>query len=239
MSDAFQEFGIGAGDDHVGQRGKRFKAEKDRRYRASFAWWPKDKEGKLDTSGTPNFVGAQISYIQGVGYVVNTGPEFTKLAGKPPTQKVATVIIVWPLDSDGKPDKKKLREAEVLPWVFSGDKYTNLKAIHGEFPFGEHDVTISCTDAQFQKLNFTPCRGSVLAKLLSNEKAASIVGPMMEQAEALASTIRDEVGREMTLAQVQEKLAGGGGGGGPVAGGAPPAADGDIDDLVDGMLDDE
>ena len=230
----FQTWEMGDGDEHVGKRTQRFKAEGGRKYRISFAWWP-EKDDKPDLSGNPFFIGADISYIEGVGYVVNKGPEYTKLAGKPPTQRVATIIVVWPLDSDGKLDKKRLRDGKVFPWVFSGDKYNSLKANHGEFPFGEHDVTITCTDTQYQKMSFSPCRDSVLKAILSNPKAKELAAKLMGQVAAIAENLKDEVGREMPVAEVREKLAGGGGS--AAAASTSPVADADIDDMVDGMLD--
>jgi len=231
----FKTWEMGDGDEHVGKKSQRFKAEGGRKYRISCAWWPTGDGGKPDLSKNPNFIGADISYIEGVGYVVNKGPEYTKLAGKPPTLRVATIIIVWPLGSDGKLDKKRIRDGSVHPWVFSGEKYDNLKSIHGEFPLGEHDVTLSCTDTQYQKMSFSPCRDNVLKAILGNPKASELAGKLMEQVKALAENLRDEVGREMTVEQVRERLAGGGGS--AAAASASPVADADIDDMVDGMLD--
>jgi len=241
----FQTFSFGQNDEHIGNKGKRVKFEQGNIYRASFIWWTGLEDGKPDFDGdAPQFVGAPIHYIPTVGYVVNQGPEYTKIAGSPAKTRIATVLVLWPTNKAGDVDKTKLMagEAEVLPWVISGDKYKNLQQVHKEFPFGQHDITVKCDDTQFQKLTFSPCKESLLRKLMESDKAGEIVGKMIAAAQAIVPTIQDEVGREMTIAQIKDKLAGGTGA--PVAGGGgssstPNAATtGDIDDLVGDLLDD-
>ena len=238
----FQDFSFGENDAGVGQKGKRFKAEGGNTYRVSFGWWKDtDAEGMPVMTGAPRFTGASVNYIPNAGYIVNAGPEFTKLAGEPPRQRIATVLIKWPTLKDGSIDKGRLAagDVEVLPWLFSGDKYKSLQQIHKEFPFSEHDVTLSCTDTQFQKMTFSPCKDSLLVKMMGNDKAKSLVSSILADVARVVEGIRNEVGREMTIQQVQEKLSGGSGGGGgaPVAQAAATSTE-DIDDLVAGMLDD-
>jgi len=237
----FQEFSFGQNDAHIGNKGKRAKFEQGNTARISFIWWDGLDVGKPDFSApAPKFIGAPIHYIPTVGYVVNKGPEYTKIAGSPPKTRIATLIIVWPTDKHGEVNKTRLMEgeAEVLPWVISGDKYKSLQQIHKEFPFGEHDITAKCDDTQFQKLTFSPCKESLLRKLMESDKAGPLVAKMIEAAQALSATIQDEVGREMTIEQVKDKLAGGTGVSAGVSGGSSPAvAEGDIDNLVDDLLD--
>jgi hypothetical protein len=75
---------------------------------------------------------------------------------------------------------------------------------------------------------------------LGNPKAESLVGTMIAKAQALAGSIGDHVGREMTVQAIREKLAGGGGGGGgSVSSPVETMTTGDIDSMVDNMLDTE
>jgi len=234
----YQQFGFGRNDDGVGNKSKRFKGEGGRRYRVSFAWWKGLDKGdmKLD-SDTPEFLGAPRNYIPNVGYIVNRGPEYTKLAGgEAPRMAIGTILIVWPMDQKGNLDKTALGNGdfEVVPWIFGQDKYRLLDPIHKDFHFGEHDLTISCTDTQYQKMAFTPCKDSLLAKI--KEKGGSMWASILEKVQAVAATIQGDIGREMTLDQIREKMAGGGtmgGGGGP----STSVATEDIDNLVDNLLD--
>lgn len=243
----FQEFSFGQNDGHIGTKGKRAKFEEGKTYRVSFIWWEgldgdKLDMGDADNSPAPKFVGAPIHYIQGVGYVVNKGPEYTKIAGSPPKTRIATAIVVWPTDKMGDVNKTRLMdgEAEVLPWVISADKYKSLQQIHKEFPFGMHDITAKCDDTQFQKLTFSPCKENLLRKLLESDKAKGLVDKMIEAAREIVTRIQDEVGREMTIEQVKDKLAGGTGAtaGNSGSSSAPATATtGEIDNLVDDLLD--
>ena len=244
---SFQQFSFGENDSHIGGKTKPFKAEANRTYRVSFIWWKGLEDGKPDLNeSAPRFIGAPTNFIQGAGYVVNKGPEFTKLAGgEAPRTRIASIIVVWPQDKNGGVDKTRLAagEAEVYAWVISSDKYKSLEHINKEFPFGQHDFTMTCSDATYQKLTFTPCRDSLLRSLLENPKAASLSGALVTKAQTIASGIGDQVGREMTVAQVREKLAGGGGGGSSGFGGhaATTPTDtmvtGEIDNIVDDLLD--
>jgi hypothetical protein len=237
----FQSFSFGRDDDNVGGPKKRFKGQEGRQYRVSFPWWKGIDAGtpNLEADG-PEFVGAPRNYIKGVGYVLNKGPEYTNLAGgEAPRMAIATIIVVWPMNSKGKLDTAAVKagDFDVCPWVFSQDKYRAIEPIHREFHLGEHDLNINCTDTQYQKMTFSPCKDSIMAKLA--DKGGKVWEAIVTQTAEIAATIRNDIGREMTLDQIREKLAGGDGGGGAVAAPAAAAAVEDIDNLVDNLLDDD
>ena len=193
----------------------------------------------MDQAG-PIFVKEDANFIPNVGYVINKGPEYTKLAGgEAPRSRIGSVIVVWPTDKQGTVDKSALQrgEMEILPWIISGDKFVSLKAINKEFPFGSHDFTLNCSDGQFQKMTFTPCRESLLKSLLGNPKAKEITDTLIAKAQSIAGNINDHIGREMTIQQIRDKLAGGGGGGGGSVSPVDTMASGDVDSMVDNLLD--
>jgi hypothetical protein len=233
---SFTQFGFGRDDDNVGGNKKRFKAQEGRRYRISFAWWKGVEDGDLKMDeDTCEFVGAPRNYIPGVGYIINRGPEYTKIAGDAPRMAIGTIIVAWPLDSKGNLDKAAIAagDVDVCPWIFSQQKYKNLEPIHKEFHFGEHDVTITCEDTQYQKLAFSPCKDSILAKVRS--KGGSLWESIVQQVAQVSATIQGEIGRELTLDQIREKMSGA-----PAGGASAPAAavaTEDIDNLVDNLLD--
>lgn len=236
MSDT-NVFGFGENDSDIGKKSKAWKAEGGNSYRMSFAWW-NIEDGKLVLDGSPKFAGALTHYIQGVGYVVNKGPEFTKLAGEPPRQRILTFLVRWPTNKEGVVDKNRLAsDFEVVPWVFSADKYQKLKGIHSEFSFADHDVVIACTDTNFQKMDFRPCRDSLLKTFMANEKAKPIVDAIVASVQDLATKTGEFIGREMTIQQVREKLAGGPGAlTSTVGAGDSAAISVDIDNVVDDLL---
>lgn len=238
----FQSFGFGRDDDSIGQKTKKFKAEGGKSYRASFAWWPIEN-GKLNLDApTPEFVGGNRHYLEGVGYFLNKGPEFTKLAGSPPKTSIGTILIIWPTDAKGELDKNRLAngEFEVMPWIFGGDKYRQLSNIHSEFSLGQHDVKITCTDTQFQKMTFTPCKESILRKLSENPKASEHVNQIIAMVSELSGNLQNDIARDLTLDQIREKLSGGSGGGSfkksDGGGGGGTVDSKEVDSMLDNLL---
>lgn len=232
---SYQEFGFGEGDNSLGAKGKRFKAKEGETYRVSFVWWPGLEEGKpnLDAQ-TPRFIGCKRLYIQGVGYFISKGPEYERLAGGSAKMYVATIICKWPTDPRGNLDKGRFAsgEFEINSWVMSVDKYRSIEARHKEFPLGHHDVTLSCTDTQYQKIDISPCRESLFRKIV--EKDPERARTLIEAIQAAAKDVPRDLAQDLTLDQIREKM---GKGGGPLPVSASgPASNNSAD--FDGMLDD-
>jgi hypothetical protein len=246
MSGGFTEFTFGKGDSGFAGRAKRFKAEAGKTYLVSFIWIDGLAEGKLnfgteDDPTNPKFLGANVHYIKDVGYVVNKGPEYTKLAGEAPRGRIGTIIVVWPTDKNGKLDKTALANnqdaIEVARWIFSQDKYRSLQQINEQFPLTLHDVLLTCTDSGYQKVTFTPSKNSLVHTLSSKPEGAQIMSRIMEEANRVASDIQNDIGQELTIAQIQEKLSGAGITV-PAMGDSATATGSNIDEYVGNLLDD-
>lgn len=227
----FMEFGFGENDSKVTTRTLRYKGEAGNTDRLSFVWWADDDL----SASSPRFVGAKRHYVQGVGYFLNKGPEYTKIAGGPPKLQVATIVAVWPTDREGNIDKAHLSKVQVLPWTFSADKYETLKRRHNQFHVGKHDILATCTDSNFQKMDFSPCTESLYATLLASDKdsAKSIVDKIQSETAEIAETIQGIIARDYSIEQIREKLGGGSPGGvidGSLAG---EEVDEILDDLVE------
>lgn len=234
MSDGFQEFGFGSGDENVGLKSKRFKGKEGETYRVSFVWL-----GKKDGGEYVRFVGCMRHYVPNVGYFLHNGPEFSRIAGGPPKQTVATILCVWPTTRNGKINKEAFRNGEgieVKPWVFSAERYDQLRRRNEEFPLNEFDLTIACTDTQYQKMDLSPCRESLFRTLLANnsEKGKSILAEITAAVKDIETSIEVDMAREMTLAQIREKL--GGATASPASGGGGAVEN--VDGLLDNLLDD-
>jgi len=233
---AMQEFGFGVGDDNIGSKGSRLKLKDNETVRVSFAWWPGVEDGKpnMDAS-TPRFLGVRRLYIQNVGYVVDKGPEYVKLAGAQSKQTVGTILVRWPLDPKGNVDRAAFQNGDfqVCSWVFSSDKYKNIGQIHSEFPLGKSDLKITCTDATYQKISMMPCTDSLLRKLLDAGKATDL----FERVARAAASLSTDIAQDLTLDQIREKMSGKSGS--PVIGGgraAPVASNPEIDGMLDDIL---
>lgn len=246
----FTSFGFGQNDTSISTRVKKFKGEKGVTYRLGFALWPgmeegqeftaasmEPGEGQPDEALTPKFLGGPRHYIQGVGYVLNKGPEYTQLAGKPPKTMIATLVVVWPLEK-GKPTKNSLfsSKPEVIPWVFSMDKYERLKKMHlSGYPMWDWDLSAECEDPQFQKFNFLPAKSNILKEMLksTNPEGQALAQFVLDRVRALAPNLPREIGMDLTIDQLRERM------GQEVA--SPvgdTAAAGEVDDLIGSMLDD-
>ena len=241
MSDGFTQFGFGQNDTGVSRVSRRLKMDKGEIARVSFLWWPGLAEGTLNLDApTPGFVGAPRHYLKGVGYFINKGPEYTKLAGEPAKMRINTIIVKWPLKRDGKLDAAAIQEGnfEVMYWVFDEGKYDEIKPVHGDWPLGSHDLKIKCTDAGFQKMSFSPCQDSVLRKFMEKGPDHALVKQIITAGQALLPGVNNEIGKTMSLDQIREKQGGGGGG---VA--AAPVNDAvateEIDEALDDLLDDD
>jgi hypothetical protein len=255
MSTATDSFGFGQNDTGIGTRVEKFKGEKGKSYRLGLVWWPDlEKAGDFTVKNltpaegkeealTPKFIRAPRNYVQGVGYVINKGPEYTQLLGSSPKMMIATIVVSWPLGKGGLPTKESLFSGmpDVMPWIFGGDKYEKLKKMHlSGYPMHEYDVQADCEDAQFQKFNFLPAKQCIFKEMLKsgNAQGQEIAQFVIRQVRALSSTIARELGQDLTIDQLREKM------GHEVAtaagGGATRSAAGDqeVDDILGSMLDD-
>ncbi len=171
-----------------------FVAEVGLPYRISFAWWKGLDEGMpdLDQIG-PQFVGASVNFFPDIGYVVNNGPGFTKLAGgEAPRRRIVTVIVAWPTDAAGRVDIDRLAAGGqvVQPWVLSTDKFACLKAVNREFPLGSHDLMLRCSNLEHQRMTFTPCRDSILRSLLRERPMTTLAATIVDQARQVAAKLQ-------------------------------------------------
>lgn len=252
MSDMYQSFGFGKNDGGISTRNESFKGEKNGNYRLGFVWWAGMEsgnfspsmmdpgEGQAEDSSTPQFIGAPRHYIQGVGYVINKGPEFTRLAGKAPKTMVATIIVNWPLEK-GKATKESLfsRKPDVMPWIFSMDKYERLKKMHlSGYPMNDWDLMAECEDPQFQKFNFLPAKGNLFKEMLksSGKDGQELAQYILERVRMIAPNLGRALGMDLTIDQLRERM--GGESSSPVGNSSSVAGAGQVEDLIGSMLDD-
>ena len=252
MSDGFIDFSLGTGDEDVGKKATRFQAKDDTTYRMSFLWFsvldPKtktwdddaawDENGKLTDKAQIRFTGCERIYLKGVGYFLYKGPAYAQF-GKP-RQSVSTVILVWPTDSEGELDVAQFKAGkgwQVMPWIFSPDKYKDIKAKNKRFSLLNHDLAAACPEngAEYQKLSFTPEAESLLKKLMASEKPEyqAVVEKIFADAKGVISSIHSEMARDLTVDEIKEKL---GQDTGSAAGGSSGHAAKDVEELLDDVL---
>ncbi len=233
-------FTFGNGDQNVGQKTKRFKAETGRTYRATFVWFTDYDKNGLPTEGANiNFSGCERIYKQGVGYVVVTDSNrqaMIDLLKAQPKAAIGTVIVTWPTDKEGDLDAASYAAGkgwQVQSWVFSPDKYQEIGRANKRFPLTKHDVSMTCSDAQYQKMTFVSEGENLLTKYLNakNEALRAVGQRIIADARKVANEIGREIGREMTVDEVREAL------GEEVSSPTGNHASKDVDSMLDGIID--
>lgn len=223
--DGFKDFSFGSGDSSIGKKSNRFKGKEGETYRVSFVW--------TGEGGVCRFTGCERHYVPGVGYFLHKGPEYARVAGGPPKTAVATVVLVWPTNKHGQLDKEAFAKGEgweVKPWVFSAERYDQLRRRNEQFPLHEFDLQITCTDTQYQKMDLSPCRESLVAKLAGsdNERSKAIIEAIQAEVRTVEAGIRADMARDLSLDKIREKM-----GGSP----STPSPSGGAAENVDGLLD--
>jgi len=239
MTDGFMDFTVGSGDENIGQTSKRFKGETGRTYRVSFPWLTGlDGDGHPTDDSAPRFTGCERIYKQGLGYVLITDSNRSAVLnylGATPKQAIATVVVVWPTNKDGELDVESFKAGKgwsVQPWVFDPGKYREIGRSHKRFPLGKHDLSMACSDGQFQKMSFTPEGDNLLRKLLGakSEALREVGAQILQKAERVAEGIRRDLARELTLDEMREKL------GDEVASPTGNHSAKNVDDLLDDVI---
>jgi hypothetical protein len=194
-----------------------------------------DDDPAFEWEGSVRFVAGNRWYKEGCGYVLEPDDDdlkekFHSLLQEDPKQSIGTIVVVYATDKSGELYKDEdtgkflpLRY-DVLPWVFGRDKYERLRKLNKKFALRTHDIEVSCTDVQFQKMDFNPFTESLWAR--KDDRKEKILKAVAK----LVNGSNPNLGMNYTLERLQEKL----GLATPDAGDAGASvADEDIDELLD------
>lgn len=132
-----------------------------------------------------------------------------------PSTYYYTIILKYPTDRKGEVDAAAiLREGEVLPWRFAGGVFNrlidinqSLKEVGDGLSLANQDLKMTCKNAQFQNFDID---FSGKALWTRNDKIRDKFLPM---AQALYEKMVSSDAREMSSADLREKLNLSGGGG--------------------------
>lgn len=219
--DPIQEITDDNEDDLFQDDREQFKGEQDHTYRLSLALWPtttkSDGTVVFDMDAKrPRMLRTKALYAEGVGYILYKGAEYARLTGEEVKDRIATVVIVWPVHEKGpnagKTDKVLFQDGrfKVMPMVFNKTRYQGIMGEHNTSHLGEHDLKLKCTNAQYQNMNVGHYGENYLRKIM--EGKPEMFQEIAMQVEAVSKRLRKMLGRDMTLAELREKLGGGSGG---------------------------
>lgn len=140
-------------------------------------------------------------------------------AGNKPRYRIAAVIIVYDLIT--KDGKQKLKDYEIIPWIFGEGMYGKLSAADKEFPLSSHDIKLTCKNEEYQNMDIQSCRESIWG---SNKE-------LREKILKEAQTMLEERGRnlasDLSLTEIRDLL------GVDTAGSEDAAMDVDIAQVVE------
>lgn len=243
MSTGLSEFSFGQDDEDISYTTEKYKGEAGNTDRVSFVWFMDvDDNGLPDLDGLPKFVGGPRVYVKGVGpfFVPPKDKELNALAkkaGEEPKLYAGTIIAIWPTDHEGRIDQEnpRLDKVQVKPWIVPADRYRTLKRKHQEFPVGHHDMLLTCTDSQWQKMEISSCRESLFEKIVEgasndNDGAVKVLARINDQVEKLEDKVGGIIANDWPADTVKEKMG--------LASGNPDMAGAVSDEAVDEMLGD-
>lgn len=82
-----------------------------------------------------------------------------------PDQKFGLTLLQYTTDEQGQLLTDEKLSGKVKLWVLSETRYAELSQIHREWPLldagfdkPQYDLTVKCTEEQYQKMTFTPCK---------------------------------------------------------------------------------
>lgn len=208
-------FTFGENDSNIGQRITRFKGETGRTYLVSFASFNKyDDNGLPSADSGPSFARAQRIYKAGVGNVIVSDDNksiMESLLKKESKEYVGTILCVWPTNKDGDLDVDSFKAGKgwkIMPWIFSASRFPDIVRCHKKFPLQRHDLSMTCSEAQYQNFTMVSDPKSCIRLYLDskNEGFNNIGRQIIEEARKLFDKIGREFGREMTTDEVREAL---------------------------------
>ena len=116
---------------------------------------------------------------------------------------------------------------DLYPWVMSKDKYQPISAAHRQWPFGDHDLMATCTDTQYQKMDFLPAKTSLFRSLIEralgdavlkeefgkeikgdprapDQRSREVIDHILTITREIGVDLRNYIARDMTLDQIRD-----------------------------------
>ena len=113
------------------------------------------------------------------------------------------VLLVLQYNTDPKGNPVAPFSYSLRVWRFNADIFVSLRDANKQFPLTQHDLLVSCTDEQYQKMTLQSCRESIVAMPEFRAKyGADIDGWVATTLPRLDKA----VGRRLNAAEWQEVL---------------------------------
>lgn len=139
---------------------------------------------------------ARIHYVPNVGYF--RANDWTIQKFGEPKVRYATIVGQYKTNKLGKVES--LEGITCKYWIFGEKKYLALKQANEMFSFDKHDILSTCTEEKFQQMTFQSCKEAAWS-MKPESKAA-----VLAQVEKLAPHLDNQLGQDLTVEQIKEKL---------------------------------
>lgn len=214
---AYKTVQLGVDDEQLARKGLKIKFDVGPNYRISLAGIPGLAEGQPDFSKPPEFAVTERFFHKGLKtFIRYAGPEHDKFLGAEQVKTYCvTPIISWPNVSKSLPPEIQLQvmlsDFVVNLWMLPGKAYRDLRNVAVTYPLAKRDLSVTCTESQYQALTILPMEDSMLEKLFakrSAEAAQKAINRICEEVKHAQHELVKELGREMTPEQIEAALSG-------------------------------
>lgn len=139
--------------------------------------------------------------------------------GNRPKYRIGGIIIVYNLVNDG--GKTKLKDYELLPWVFGEKMYQKMHEIDKEYKLAEHDIKLTCTNEDYQELNPVNCKESIWSQ------NPELKTKILKEAAPMFEELANNLAADLSITEIRELL------GIDAPGSVDAASDVDLDQVID------
>ena len=175
-----------------------YKGQKGHTHRIAFPLLGSGKDGQP----VPFTLKARVHYKDGFGtFLCRSSGESKEVCCRTlgdPGLRFGTIILQYATEKNGTP--KKPFSYDIKLWYFSDKKFDKLRSLHREFSLAERDVLVSCDNDDYQHLNFTPCKDSIMRA--KDEFAQKII----DQAEKMKPDLKKRLAKSRSVEEIREEL---------------------------------
>lgn len=141
--------------------------------------------------------------------------------GNNPRYHIGCVAMIYNLGKES--GSLKLRDYELIPWIFWEKMYEKLVSADKEFSLTSHDLKLKCTNDEFQTIDIQSCKESIWT---SN---ANLKKKVLADAKSIYEGISKNLGAELSISEIKELL------GIEITGSEDAATDVDLGSVVDSI----
>jgi len=169
----------------------------------------KDYTDRLAILNAKKLTFARVHYIEGAGYYI-CNSSFKTVAGvetvsqlapccerlEPPKKRFGLLVLQYPTDQRGNVQGAAFNTPGMVPytlkvWRLGEPLFDQLRTTHRNFSLDDHDVLVTCTDADYQRMNIAPCPESLLKQPFFQPHLQSILAfiqSMLPKLEKIVGT---------------------------------------------------